>query len=139
MGKVEFLQRLRQRRLTGGILPQAMFSFMPRASGPQAAVCASRTASGSELAEAVALFWVPANATVTEHSTRWEARVDQSRKAAKASSTSIVRFLPRAVMLPSLSACGLGATPQEPSALHHCSVPNRKRGETLPRGKVHGM
>jgi hypothetical protein len=70
---------------------------MPRASSPQAAVCASRMASASEAAEAVALFRAFLKPTVTEHSTRWEERVDQSRNPAKASSTSTVRSLPRLV------------------------------------------
>jgi hypothetical protein len=47
-----------------------MLSFIPAANGPQAAVCASRTASGSEAAEAIALFWPPWKETVTEHSIR---------------------------------------------------------------------
>jgi hypothetical protein len=47
-----------------------MCSSIPVASGPHAAVCASRVASGSEAADAIALFRVPPKATVTEHSTR---------------------------------------------------------------------
>jgi hypothetical protein len=47
-----------------------MRSSIPVASGPHAAVCASRVASGSDAADAVALFRVPPKVTVTEHSTR---------------------------------------------------------------------
>ena len=71
-----------------------MDSFMPWASGPQAVVCASRVASASEDAEAVAVFCAFANATVTVHSTLWDANVDQSRKLAKTSTTSRVRSFP---------------------------------------------
>jgi hypothetical protein len=82
-----------------------MRSFIPAASGPHAAVCASRVASGSEAADATALFRPPPKATVTEHSTLCDESVDQSRKAAKARSASSERTLPRAVML---SPIGLG-------------------------------
>jgi hypothetical protein len=64
---------------TGGTRLQAMLSSMPWASGPHAAVCASRAASASEAAEAVPTFSLSRNATVTVHSTLWELRVDQSR------------------------------------------------------------
>jgi len=87
-------QRLRHCRLTGGIRPHAIDSFMPFAIGPHAAVCASRVASVSEAAEAMALFCVLLKATVTEHSTRWDDRVDQSRKPAKATTANRVRSRP---------------------------------------------
>jgi anti-sigma factor (TIGR02949 family) len=90
-------QRFRHCRLTGGIRPQAIDSFMPCAMGPQAAVWASRVASASEAADAVAVFRLLLKATVTVHSTRWEERVDQSRKPPKASSTRSVSSLPRLV------------------------------------------
>jgi hypothetical protein len=112
MGEAELLQRFRQCRLMGGILLQAMLSFIPFASGPHAAVWASRVASGSEAAEAVALFWRPLNATVTEHSTRWEERVDQRRNAAKATSTSTDRNLAGAVMFASYRDPAAGSRPQ---------------------------
>jgi hypothetical protein len=100
MGEADPIQRLRQCRLTGGVLPQAILSFIPVANGPHAAVCASRAASGSEAAEAIALVCLPPKATVTEHSTRWDESVDQSRNAAKASNPSSDRNFIRAVMLP---------------------------------------
>jgi hypothetical protein len=89
-----------------------MLSFIPFASGPHAAVWASRVASASEAAEAVALFWCPLNATVTEHSTRWEERVDQRRNAAKATRTSSDRNLPGAVMFASYRDPAAGSRPR---------------------------
>jgi hypothetical protein len=85
MRKADLPQRVRQCRLTGGVLPQAIRWSIPLVSGPQAAVWASRVASASEAADAVAVFSAPANATATVHSIRCELRVDQSRNAPKAS------------------------------------------------------
>jgi hypothetical protein len=91
-------QMVRQWRLLGGVLLQAMLWSIPTANGPQAAVCASRLASASEAADAVASFRPPRNSTATEHSTRCEASVDQSRNAAKATSTTKERSFPRVLM-----------------------------------------
>jgi hypothetical protein len=90
MGKAEpaqvrpFAQRVRQCCVTGGILLQAILSFMPSASGPQAVVWASLSASDSVAAEAVPLPSAPPKETTTLHSTCWEARVDQRRKPTRA-------------------------------------------------------
>ena len=88
--------------LTGGIRLHAIDSFIPWARGPQAAVCASRVASASEAADAVAVFCALPNATVTVHSTRCDDMVDQSRKPAKASTTSRIRRFPGRVKPASL-------------------------------------
>jgi len=74
-----------------------MDSSIPWARGPQAAVCASRVASASDAADAVAVFRAFPKATATVHSTCWEPRVDQSRNPAKATTTSRVRSFPRLV------------------------------------------
>jgi len=51
---------LRRQSLTiGGVLSQAIDSFMPWAIGPQAVVCAERLASFAFAADASAQFWLP--------------------------------------------------------------------------------
>jgi hypothetical protein len=101
---------------------------MPLASGPHAAVWASRLASTSAAAEAVPLFCRPPKATVTEHSTRWDERVDQSKKAAKASTTKSERNLPRAVkFLPSGSAAASGLEGTKWPGLLFFSQPGARR------------
>ncbi len=70
MWKSGSFQRVRQFRLTGGTRLQAIRSSIPEVSGPQAAVIASRSASGSAAADAVLLPRDPLNSTVTVHSTR---------------------------------------------------------------------
>ena len=86
------------RRETGGTRLQAMRSFMLPVSGPQAAVWASRTASGSVAAEAVPLPCWPAKDTTTVHSTCWDASVDHSRNAAKANPAMSATSRPRLVI-----------------------------------------
>lgn len=68
---------------------------MPLAMGPQAAVWASRLASVSDAADAVAVFRASLKETVTVHSTCCEPKVDQSRNPAKASTARRVSSLPR--------------------------------------------
>ena len=68
---------------------------MPWARGPQAAVWASRRASARLPAEAVPLPRLPLNSTVAVHSTFWDARVDQSRKAPKAKTRRMPTRVPR--------------------------------------------
>src|SRR5690242_18137318 len=87
-----------QWRVAGGIRLHATRSFIEPVSGPQAAVWASRTASSSEAAEAVAVPCLPWYSTATLHWTCWLARVDQSRKATNPAMTSRVTVLARALM-----------------------------------------
>lgn len=58
-----------QRRLLGGVLWQDWLASIPRASGPQAAVCASRIASFSDAAEAVEQLVLPSNRAHTSQVT----------------------------------------------------------------------
>jgi hypothetical protein len=60
---------------TGGVLLQAIDSFIPRAIGPHAAVRASRSAASVVAPEATAELRWPWNSTTTLHSTRWDERV----------------------------------------------------------------
>ena len=86
------------RRETGGTRLQAMRSFMLPVSGPQAAVWASRRASGWVAADAVPLPCWPAKETTTVHSMCWDASVDHSRNAAKANPTISATSRPRLVI-----------------------------------------
>src|SRR6185503_5815840 len=128
------LQRVRHCRLTGGILPQAIASFIPCANGPQAAVWASRVASDSVAAEAVALLRTSLKATVTVHSTRWEERVDQSRKPPKTRTASSVRSPPRLVIAPPNQVDA-----EEPGAGSRCSAGSTRNCRAHTRGLTNGM
>jgi hypothetical protein len=75
-----------------------MLSSIPRARGPQAAVCACSAAAVSVAAEAVAVCCPPWNSTVTVHWYRWEDMVEYSRKATKARTARIVTMREREVM-----------------------------------------
>ncbi len=75
-----------------------MLSSIPLVIGPQATFWAWSSASPSEAAEAVAVLLLPPNSTVTVHSTRWAARVVQSRSATNPSTTSSVTAREREVM-----------------------------------------
>lgn len=99
-----------------------MDSFMPVTRGPQAVVCASRVASASEAAEAVAVFRVFLNATVTVHCTRWDERVDHSRKPPKARITSSVRTFPRLFKKCVSDEIGVWFPAEEPGTGYRCSA-----------------
>ena len=74
----------RQFRDTGGRFPQAMVSFIPEVTGPQAVFWADRVASTSSLCEADAQFWRPLNSTQTVQVTFCAERVEYASSATKA-------------------------------------------------------
>jgi len=90
-------------------------------------------ASASEAADAAAVFWAFPKATVTVHSTRWEPRVLQRRKAANASTASTVRSLPGRVKRDLLGSSwwygGLPGYAEEPVGRSVCfgSVPTTRK------------
>jgi hypothetical protein len=92
--------------------PLPMLSSIPRASGPQAAVCACSAAAFSVAAEAVAVCRPPWNSTVTVHSYRWDDMVEYSRKATKARTARIVTMRVREVM----GSTGWGQVPRDGAA-----------------------
>ncbi len=75
---------------TGISRPQAMASFIPLVSGPQAVVWADRAASISVLSEAVAQLSRPLNRTQTLQLTFWAESVLYARKAANRTTTATV-------------------------------------------------
>lgn len=89
MFQFEVSQRTWHCRVTGGFASQLIASAMPLVTGPQAVVCADLAASASVSCEAVAQLRTPLNSTQTEHSTFWPERVDQVRKAMKATIRAI--------------------------------------------------
>lgn len=62
------------------MLSQAIASFMPRTSGPQAVFCAVRAASALVSPDAVAQFSAPLNDTQTSQTSRCARSVDTTRK-----------------------------------------------------------
>lgn len=80
---------------TTGRLPQAIDSFMPLVSGPQAVIWAERTASASVAADATAQLRPPANSTQARHSTTCDFIVDQARKPTRDRRATTVRIVVR--------------------------------------------
>ena len=75
---------------TGTRFPQAIASFIPLVTGPQAVVCADRAASSSLSWEAAAQLLRPLNSTQTVQVTFWADSVLYARKAAKRRMTAMV-------------------------------------------------
>src|ERR1044071_9438182 len=82
-----------------------MVASTPRASGPQAVVCALWAASVSPDAVALAQFWPVPNATHTSHSTFCADTVVHARKATKARIARTVRNLRVIGPVVPLSSC----------------------------------
>jgi len=83
---------------TGGRFWQAMDSFIPEATGPQAVDTAARSASACVFPETLAQFRPPLNSTHAWQSTRWADIVDQRRNPAKIAAMMIPIRVPRFMM-----------------------------------------